>query len=145
MYENRLLCAIAIVTACAPARPATPHASSIAGLFHAQHATRFRCDTGVDGWCDADVEDLLTVCDRGDGVIGVHVLIAARNAHTCAFAGELRPENASRWVFHHDDEEGRCTLALEHTARGLELHADGCRSYCGANAYLDDVFTVHDG
>src|SRR3954471_8254024 len=104
MNRSTMACVAILVSACAPAAhtpaaPVTPsnkliappapvaprrlHDPDLEGLYRASHATRYLCDTGVDGWCDADVEDLMAVSDHGNGVLGVHVLIAADNGHSC--------------------------------------------------------------
>ena len=130
-----------------PLTPARRADAALEGLYRAPHATRYRCDTGADGWCDADVEDLMAVADHGDGTLGVHVLISADNAHSCTFAGDLKQEpvrGAPRWVFHDEANENPCTLSLEKADTGLELHATGCRDYCGTRASLDAAFTLHD-
>jgi hypothetical protein len=157
--DTNIACAALVLAACTPAAspkpvlpgvPASPPSVSVVeGLYRAPHNTRYRCDEAVDGWCNADVEDLMAISDHGGGILGVHVLIAGINAHTCRFAGDFtadRSPTAStpRWVFHDQEHVDPCTLALEKATHGLELHADGCRTYCGANAYLDASFTLQD-
>jgi hypothetical protein len=129
---------------------ATRPTSSLAGDYRASHTIRVVCDAGVDGWCDEEAEDLLTIRDTRSGTIAVTIELTRTNAHTCSFEGELVPVpsasrgDARRWSFQREDDVGPCTLTLEQTATELHVSAEGCHYYCGARAHLDATFALAD-
>lgn len=129
--------------------PAPPKrvVSSLAGEYRRSHMIRIVCDGGVDGWCDAAADDVLTIQDTRRGAIAVEIELTQTNAHSCSFEGELAPVRSpppgvKQWVFDHDDEDAPCTLTLEKTASEITIRSESCRDYCGARASLDATFAL---
>lgn len=131
--------------------PAAPKrvVSSLAGEYRRSHMISVICDGGVDGWCDAGAEDVLTIQDTRRGAIAVQVELMQTNAHSCTFEGELAPVRSpppgvQQWVFDHEDEVGPCTLTLEKRGSEIAISSESCRYYCGARASLDATFALTD-
>jgi hypothetical protein len=157
-------------SAAAPADPKAPR--PMTGSYLAPHTIMMVCGYGDDdgdddgdvdgdddgddgggggGWCEEEVTDHMDVREADGEGLAVSIELVRTNAHTCSFEGVLVPDPRApaptrRWVFQSDDElEGPCTLQLEQSGRRVDLHADGCRYYCGARASLDATFRFPPG
>ena len=102
-------------------------------MYQLQHEVTYVCDE--PDWCEDEVTDSLSIKQDGDS-LQVKIELVQTNYHTCHWEGRLTQTARDKWGTAQDG----CSVELTIQTDKLSVTSDGCRDYCGARAYLEEVF-----